>query len=441
MKPVMWLGGIVALRFLGLFIVMPLLSVYALGLEGGSAFLAGIAVGGYALSQMLFQYPFGRLSDRFGRKPVILFGLLLFIIGSVACAVSEDIYTLLIGRLLQGAGAISATITALVSDIVGEEKRAKAMATIGMFIGMSFAVSMIAGPLIGGYLGVHTLFWLTAVFAVSAIAILYLKVPTPPVLVHAMPSDGVFRSILKDGNLMRLNLTMLLHSSMMTIGFLSIPIVLVHTFGWERTDLWEIYLPAIIAGMGAMGLGAVQGEKRGRVKEVFLLSILLFGAAFVVMGLSDGIQGYLAGVILFFLGVMMLEPLLQSTVTKFAKASQRGAALGVFNTVQFVGVFAGGALGGYVLGSAGKGELGLILGGISLIWFLWTLTMARPVPAAFVTFLRDRIDLSQIESLAQKPEILDIYEEQSRGHITIKYDKRSIDRETLSKWIGEKGHV
>jgi len=438
MKPVMWLGGIVALRFLGLFIVMPLLSVYALGLEGGSAFLAGIAVGGYALSQMLFQYPFGRLSDRFGRKPVILFGLLLFIIGSVACAVSEDIYTLLIGRLLQGAGAISATITALVSDIVGEEKRAKAMATIGMFIGMSFAVSMIAGPLIGGYLGVHTLFWLTAVFAVSAIAILY---PTPPVLVHAMPSDGVFRSILKDGNLMRLNLTMLLHSSMMTIGFLSIPIVLVHTFGWERTDLWEIYLPAIIAGMGAMGLGAVQGEKRGRVKEVFLLSILLFGAAFVVMGLSDGIQGYLAGVILFFLGVMMLEPLLQSTVTKFAKASQRGAALGVFNTVQFVGVFAGGALGGYVLGSAGKGELGLILGGISLIWFLWTLTMARPVPAAFVTFLRDRIDLSQIESLAQKPEILDIYEEQSRGHITIKYDKRSIDRETLSKWIGEKGHV
>jgi len=183
-KTIMPLSLIIALRFLGLFIVLPLISIYALNLPGATPSLVGIVIGGYAITQMIFQVPFGIMSDKLGRKGTIIVGLLLFAIGSVVCALSTDMVTLLVGRFLQGAGAIGSVITAMISDIVREEQRSKAMALMGGSIAVSFAIAMLVGPLLGGYVGINSLFWLTAILALISIFILIKKVPNPPIVTH-----------------------------------------------------------------------------------------------------------------------------------------------------------------------------------------------------------------------------------------------------------------
>ena len=231
-KSVMPLSFIIALRFFGLFIVLPVISVYALSLDGANATLVGIVVGGYALTQVVFQVPFGVMSDKLGRKGTIITGLLLFAIGSLICAIATDIYTLMLGRLLQGSGAIGAVVTAMISDLVKEHERSKAMALMGSFIGLAFAIAMLAGPLIGGFIGVPVLFYITMFLALISIYILVKKVPNPPIITHTYNDKLRLSDVLGNTNINRMNITNFLQKALMTFAFLVIPIILTKTYGW-----------------------------------------------------------------------------------------------------------------------------------------------------------------------------------------------------------------
>ena len=210
-KQIMPLSLIVALRFFGLFIVLPVLSIYALEMEGATPFLAGLVVGGYALTQAAFQVPFGLMSDKVGRKKTLLFGLLIFIVGSVIAAMSDNIYMLLIGRFLQGAGAIGSVVSAMIADLVKEEQRAHAMAVMGGTIALSFAAAMIVAPIVGGHWGIDKLFWLTAILSVMAIGILFTAVPKPPKIIHSYAEEeSKMMEVFKDKSLTRMYITFLL---------------------------------------------------------------------------------------------------------------------------------------------------------------------------------------------------------------------------------------
>lgn len=422
MKTTVWLSMIIALRFLGLFIVLPLLSIYAAGQSQATPFLIGLAVGGYALTQMFFQYPLGRLSDRIGRKKIIILGLFIFIVGSIICAASDNIYMLIIGRLLQGAGAISSTITAMISDFTMESERSKAMAMMGGAIAMSFVVSMVAGPLIGGYFGIEILFVMTAVFALLAIGIMLFRVPESDAATHIYEFESRLGDILKNRELLRMNITMFFHSSMMTIAFLIIPLTLVHTFHWEKSDLWKVYLPAIILGFLFMGAAAVMGEKHNKIKQVFTVSVVLFGVSFLLFGIAATDTFFVLAILLFFIGFMMLEPLLQSTTTKIARIHERGAALGVFNTVQFFGVFVGGVLGGYLLQHFSLGILGYLFAALSVVWLIWVIGMKNPIKGAFVYLEMATVREGYRDALKDSSLIMDFYVNTTEKTLVIKYN-------------------
>ena len=422
---------IIALRFLGLFIVLPMLAVYAGQQAGATPVLIGMAVGGYALTQMLLQYPLGRLSDRIGRKKIIVGGLVLFALGSLLCAVSSDITMLILGRLLQGAGAISSTVTAMISDFTKESERSKAMAMMGGAIAMSFVVSMVAGPLLGGYFGIELLFIITTLLALAAIYIMAAKIPESEAASHRYEFESSLGTILKNPQLLRMNGTMFFHSSMMTMAFLIIPLTLTQRYGWHKSELWQVYVPAIVLGFLFMGLAAVLGEKHNKTKPVFLVSALLFGIAFVLFGQSGGSALFVTGVLVFFIGFMMLEPLLQSTTTKIARIHERGAALGVFNTVQFFGVFVGGIAGGWMMQYMSLESVGYLLGGVSLFWLLWMAGMKTPLKASFAYVEGVGEALPYASVLHAEPGVMDFYLNTKESVLVVKFDPALVEEADL----------
>lgn len=434
MKPVLSLASILALRFFGLFLVMPLLAIYATNLRGGTPLLAGIAVGSYALMQMLFQYPFGRLSDKYGRKVMIAIGMAIFAVGSIVCAFSSDIHTLIIGRFLQGMGAVSSVITATIGDITGEENRSKAMAIMGGSIALSFVLALLIGPIVGGIYGVDMLFFATAVLSVVAILVLYLKVPTPAKSLPIMPINGsVLKLVFANADLVKLNIAMFLHSFVMTSIFIFIPLTLTRNYGWQMGDLWQIYLPALFFGVVAMGLGAVFGEKYNRVKTVMIIGVVLLIGAFLGIYLLPNETAFLALVVLVFIGINSLEPLMQSSATKFANASIRGAALGVFNTHQFFGVFVGGISAGFLFGKFGIEILALALALISIIWLIFTMRLTNPIKMKLLA-----IDANIAVDDLQIDGIKDCYKQADSDKLFIRYDPMIIDEQSLLKILNDK---
>ncbi len=436
-KQVMPLSLIIALRFLGLFIVLPVLSAYALSLEGATATLVGIVVGGYALTQTAFQVPFGLMSDKIGRKKTLLVGLIIFIVGSVICAISENIYTLMIGRFLQGAGAIGSVVTAMISDLVPEEQRSHAMAIMGGTIAMSFAAAMVIGPLVGGYYGVDKLFWITAVLATLAILILFTQVPNPPKIVHSyQEEESKMKDIFKDDALVRMYVTFLFHMSIMTMAFMLIPIVMTQStenggFGWEKSELWKVYIPAMIAGVLAMGPAAILGEKKDKGKEVFIGSIISIAIGFALMGFSHTPVPFIVGVVLFFIGFNMFEPLLQSFVSKFAKVHQKGAALGVANSFSYFGAFLGGLLGGWLLHHTNRSTLALVVIALCVFWILWIMKLRNPGHRGNVYMDTKRYDREKLDALKVVDGIVEYYINETEGVIVVKYDKDKIDEDKI----------
>jgi MFS family permease len=436
-KQIMPLSLIVALRFFGLFIVLPVLSIYALDMKGATPFLAGVVVGGYALTQALFQVPFGVLSDKVGRKITILIGLIIFIAGSIIAAIADNIYLLLLGRFLQGAGAIGSVVSAMVADLVKEEERAHAMAILGGTIAMSFAAAMIVAPIIGGNWGIDKLFWLTAVLSVMAIGILFTAVPQPPKIVHSYSEEEAkVLDVFKDKALVRMYITFLFHSSIMTMAFFIIPYVMTHPvteggFGWQKAELWKVYFPAMIFGFIAMAPAAIFGEKYGKGKEIFMISVGVIFLGFIAMGFATTPWIFILGVVLFFIGFNMFEPLLQSFVAKFAKVHQKGAALGVANTFAYTGIFLGGLLAGWLMQHYGRGTLAIVVAIIAIVWFIWVATMPSPNNRGNVYLPLDIFDRDKVATLTKHEAIVESYVNETENIAVVKYDKDLIDEDEV----------
>jgi MFS family permease len=431
-KKVLPLSLIVALRFFGLFIVLSVLSSYAKELPGGNAFLAGIALGGYALTQAVLQVPFGVMSDKIGRKKTLLFGLLLFAFGSFIAGMADNIYTLLIGRFLQGAGAIGSVVTAMIADQVREDERSHAMAIMGMTIAMSFAAAMIIGPIIAGIYDVSTLFYMTGALALIALVILFTAVPEPPHIEHHYSEEEAkIGGVFKDKDLVRMYITFLFHSSTMAIAFFIIPILLKSKFDMTRMEYWKVYLPAVIFGILAMAPAAILGEKYGKGKEVFIASIGFIIASFALMGFSDNFWLFATGATFFFIGFNMFEPLLQSFVAKFAKVHQKGAALGVANTFAYVGIFLGGAIGGWLYGHYQEKGVAIAVIILSLFWIAWIINMRNPALRENLFLSTETFDETKLPKLKNVDGINDFYTNKTENLIVIKYEKEQIDEDTI----------
>ncbi|MDR2638989.1 MAG: MFS transporter [Helicobacteraceae bacterium] len=419
-----------ALRFFGLFLVLPILAIDAAGLKGGTPFLAGLAVGGYALMQMIFQYPFGALSDRIGRKKMIAIGMSIFAVGSAICALADSVIVLIAGRFIQGAGAVSAVITATIGDLTNEENRSKAMALMGMSIACSFIVALLVGPLAGAKFGVPSLFWASFALAIPALIILAIA-PEAPKITPIEPIVGSkIRRIFANRNLRRLNIAMFLHSFIMTASFFMIPMVLTQNEGYELETLWRVYLPALLCGVMAMGIGTGVGEKLGAVKSVMLIAIAILIATFILIVAAP--RSFVFWVMALFIGLNSLEPLMQSSATKFARSDERGSALGVFNACQFGGVFVGGACAGAIYGGYGLAALAVLLCALCVAWLALTLGIDNPRRTKTVA-----VELARPlkrETIEKYRGVVECYR---ADKLYVRYDPTIISSKTLLDYLRE----
>ncbi|MEZ0232762.1 MAG: MFS transporter [Methylophilaceae bacterium] len=349
----MSLASIYGLRMLGMFLILPIFSIYAEALPGGSDhLLIGLAFGAYGLTQAIFQLPFGMASDHFGRKKLIYIGLVIFVIGSGVAACANDIYTLIIGRSIQGAGAISAAVTALVADLTREQNRTKAMAMIGITIGITFALSLVLAPVLNQWIGVPGIFALTAILAACAILTVKFLVPDP--IVSRFHSDAgtapkQLKEVLKNTQLLRLNFGIFaLHAAQMAM-FIVVPFALKQASGMNENQHWQVYLPVVLIGFVMMVPTIIYGEKRAKLKQVFVASIvIMLGAQLLFASMISQFWGIVASLALYFLAFNILEAILPSIISKIAPAASKGTAIGVFNTTQSLGIFVGGVAGGYL---------------------------------------------------------------------------------------------
>uniref|UniRef100_UPI004047D7CF MFS transporter n=1 Tax=Aliarcobacter sp. TaxID=2321116 RepID=UPI004047D7CF len=433
-KSVLPLSAIIALRFFGLFLVLPIISVYAMNLEGATTTLVGVVIGGYALTQMIFQVPFGVISDKLGRKGTIIMGLLLFAIGSLICAISTDIYSLLFGRLLQGAGAIGAVVTATISDLVKEEQRPKAMATMGMFIGVAFAASMAAGPTIGASFGVQSLFYITMVIALGSIFVLVKMVPNPPQITHTYNKKVELGAVLGNVNLIKMNITNFLQKGLMTFAFMIIPMVLIKNYEWQMADLWQVYIPAMIFGFIAMAPAAIIAEKKGKFREILIIGIVLFALSYLIIGFSTSTTVFVIGVVIFFIGFNMHEPIMQSLASKFAKVHQRGLVLGIFNSAGYLGTFLGGLIGGMFYESVTMSTLVVVIAIVCVLWAILIITMPNPSKKKFAYLSLDEYHLENSGKLEHKA-IDEWYVNNTENIIAIKYDNEQISEEEIKNLL------
>jgi len=375
------LAGIFGLRMLGMFIILPVFALYAETLPGGDSHtLVGIALGAYGLTQALLQVPFGWASDRFGRKPTIVAGLVVFAVGSFVAAWAPDIWWTIVGRLLQGAGAISAAVIALTADLTRHEVRTRAMAVIGMTIGATFALSLILGPVLKPWIGVPGIFVLTGVLALGAIAVLKRGVPEPdPVHVHARePGLAAFRKVLADGQLLRLNYGIFaLHALLMAL-FVEVPLAL-RDAGLAPESHWKVYLPVMVASVILMLPALRAADRPARSKSVFVGAVLVLGAGQAILAFSGTSFAVLvAGLVVFFAAFNLLEATLPSLVSKFAPPAQKGTATGVYSSVQFLGTFLGATAGGWLAQHVGHASVFVFGIALTLVWLAVSASMSAP---------------------------------------------------------------
>lgn len=365
------LASIYGLRMFGLFLILPVLAIYAEQLDNATPAMMGIALGIYGITQALFQIPFGLMSDKFGRKPMIIFGLLIFALGSLIAAFSDTIQGVIFGRALQGAGAIAAVVLALTSDLTRENQRTKAMALIGMTIGLSFLLALIAAPFLQALIGVKGLFVLTAILAFASILVIIKAVPTPiqtyNLEVRAVPSR--MWSLLRHPHLIRLDLGIFVLHFVLTAMFVVVPMVLLQNNGLQTTEHWRVYVPALLVSIVFMVPMIILSSREGWTQKVFLAAIcILLVAQCLLMWRPMGVLGMTLCLFVFFWGFNLLEAMLPSLVSRVAPAACRGSAMGVYNTFQFSGVFFGGFLGGVTYGAYGINAVFVMCGVLLVVW-------------------------------------------------------------------------
>jgi len=385
------LAAVFASRMLGLFLVLPVFALEAARLPGGNdAALVGLAMGIYGLTQGLLQIPFGMASDRFGRKRVIILGLLVFAAGSFVAAAADSLLWLVIGRSLQGAGAVSAAVTALLADQTRDEVRTKAMAMIGASIGLMFALSLVAAPLLASAIGLGGLFGLTGLLALGCIAVVAWWTPPEPAE-HKDAPRGRLRDVLGHGALLRLDVGVFVLHAVQLAMWVAIPALLVQG-GLDKDAHWKVYLPAVLGSFVVMGAALFPLERRGYLRAVFLASIGLI--ALVQLGLlvlapQPGIAGLAALLFIFFCGFNVLEATQPSLASRVAPPHARGAALGVYNTLQSLGFFVGGAAGGWLVKHVGLQGLFGACAGLMLLWLVVAWPMRAPARATATPANRD----------------------------------------------------
>lgn len=438
-RAVSTLAALYSLRMLGLFLVLPVMSLYGAQYEASTPLLIGIAMGAYGASQALLQLPLGVVSDRVGRKLVITGGLLLFVIGSLVAALSTSIYGLILGRALQGSGAISGTLMAMVSDLTSEQHRTKAMATIGACIGLSFGVSMLLGPVLTQVGGLSGLFWITALLGVAGIALVLFVLPEPPEdTLHSphrdtLPAPSLLWRVLCDTQLLRLNAGIFCLHMVLMASFVVVPHLLETQLGLDRQHHWEVYLPVLGGSFVAMIPLMVIGEKKRIVKQVFVFAIGALAFALLFLGAAYPFNAaLLAGLFLFFFAFNLLEAQLPSLVSKQTFAGGKGTAMGVYSTSQFLGTFAGGALGGLMLH---LGEPRWLFWSLALpvaLWCWFASTMKEPqyLLNMMLPFTGNadiaRRELQQVRGVAQ---VLVVPEEQMAY---LKVDEAVLDQPALT---------
>ena len=375
------LSSIYVLRMLGLFMILPVLSLFAESLEGATPLLTGLAISVYGLTQALLQIPFGLLSDHFGRKKIIIIGLLLFIAGSVVAALSTTIYGVLIGRALQGSGAIAAAIMAMVADLTQEVHRTKAMAMIGASIGISFGAAMTLGPIIAGFAGIQGIFWLTAVLSFLAIFVVLFVVPNPEhTKVHrdAELDPAQFTTVLKDKDLLRLDYGIFILHLVLTASFIIVPLLL-RDAGLIAKDHWMVYLPVLITSMAVIIPFVIIAEKKRKMKAVFVAAVATVFVAYISLYFfNSSLVALIAGLWVFFCGFNLLEATLPSLVSKTAPGDLKGTAMGAYSSSQFMGAFIGGTAGGWIYGEWGASYVFLFCACAAASWLIVALFMNPP---------------------------------------------------------------
>ena len=436
------LSSIYALRMMGLFMILPVFSLYAHNLSGNTPLLIGLAIGIYGLTQAILQIPFGFASDKFGRKPVIVFGLLLFVVGSVVAAMSESIWGVIAGRALQGSGAIAAAVMALAADLSREEHRTKVMAMIGMSIGLAFALALLLGPLLNNWIGVPGIFWLTAVLASLSILVVKFAVPTAVLSkVHrdAEPVMAQLGSVFRDTQLLRLDIGIFILHIVLTSTFVVLPLVLRDSSGLASIEHWKIYFPALVLSVIMMVPFIVIAEKQRRLKQVFVgaISVLVI-AEFSVPILADTVIGAFVTIVVFFLAFNLLEASLPSLVSKMAPPDKKGSAMGVYSTFQFMGAFVGGTSGGWLHGQFGATSVFIFSGVLCLVWVIIASSMRSPryltthlINVGKVTEEQARQLTFRITQVQGVAEVIIVIEE---GVAYLKVDKNALDENALSQY-------
>jgi MFS family permease len=435
------LSSVFAVRMLGLFMVLPVFAVLGQQLKGATPMLLGLAIGAYGLTQAIFQIPFGRLSDRLGRKPVILMGLALFVIGSVVAALSDHIYGVIVGRLLQGCGAIASAVMALAADLSRDEQRSKVMAMIGMSIGAAFTLAMFSGPWIASVAGLSGLFWSTAGLAILAALIILFWTPTPLkqyVQPDVVADKNQFRTIFKHSQLWRLNLGIFALHFLLTSFFVVFPIKL-KGLSMDMANSGWLYLAVMaIAGVLMVPL-IIWAEKGWKHRQVMVLTMCLVAALELLIEQLNGSLWLLVLVVgMFFAGFNVMEALFPSLISRIAPASAKGTALGIYSTSQFLGAALGGPIAGWLAQSYGFSSVYLAGAVMAVIWALAGLGLKSPPRLTSYTFTVHHIadedaysrlldDIRAIEGVAEAVALPEA------GAVYLKVDKRQFNESALQQ--------
>ncbi|NBB55813.1 MFS transporter [Pantoea vagans] len=381
MRATWGLGTVFSLRMLGMFMVLPVLTTYGMALQGASETLIGLAIGIYGLAQAIFQIPFGLLSDRIGRKPLIVGGLLLFVLGSIIAACTDSIWGIILGRALQGSGAIAAAVMALLSDLTREQNRTKAMAFIGISFGVTFAIAMVVGPVVTHALGLHALFWMIAILASLGIVITLLVVPSASNHVLNRESGmvkGSFRKVMANPRLVKLNIGIFCLHVLLMSSFVALPGQFEQA-GFPAPEHWKVYLSTMLIAFAGVVPFIIYAEVKRRMKRVFVGCVgMIVIAEIVLWGAEGHFWTLVVGVQLFFFAFNLMEAILPSLISKESPAGYKGTAMGIYSTSQFLGVAVGGSMGGWVFGHFDAQTVFLVGAMVAAAWLFVSMTMQEP---------------------------------------------------------------